>query len=351
MTMPDEVARSHDLGEAAIEQLKRNAIAAYPRYYEFWYTYSAGVNRALNKAVNEALRQRGSISTDEIDAIYDRVLSQARLGDLIDEVGSQVSSRMNDILELLGRSVLATSAYSDSLAGASSALSATADPQHVLAIIADLVRTTQVTEVTNRQLEAQLAESRRQVAELKDSLELVRHESMTDDLTTLGNRKLFDRALDRALARAAEAGEPFCLLITDIDHFKAFNDTYGHPTGDQVLRLVALTAKTALRPEDTACRYGGEEFAIVLPRLDLSAAREVAERIRNAVGAKELLKRSTGETLGHITLSIGIAECRGGDTPQTVIGRADDALYTAKQSGRNRVRAESDPGIRRAHVA
>jgi diguanylate cyclase len=127
------------------------------------------------------------------------------------------------------------------------------------------------------------------------------------------------------------------LMLTDIDHFKTFNDNFGHLTGDQVLRLLAMSVKHNVKGEDTTARYGGEEFAVILPNTILRAAVTVAEHIRRAVMAKELMKRSTGEHLGRMTISIGVATLRKGDTGQSLIERADTCLYAAKRHGRNRV--------------
>ena len=134
-------------------------------------------------------------------------------------------------------------------------------------------------------------------------------------------------------------------MMTDIDHFKNFNDTFGHLTGDQVLRLVAMSVKQNVKGQDTAARYGGEEFAIVLPNTVLRSAITVADHIRRAVMTKELMKRSTGEHLGRVTISIGVATLHKGDNAQTLIERTDACLYAAKRHGRNRVMCETDPEV------
>lgn len=143
--------------------------------------------------------------------------------------------------------------------------------------------------------------------------------------------------MEKAIAEALETNEAMSLMLTDIDHFKTFNDNFGHLTGDQVLRLVAMSVKHNVKGEDTTARYGGEEFAVILPNTILRAAVTVAEHIRRAVMAKELVKRSTGEHLGRMTISIGVATLRKGDTGQSLIERADTCLYAAKRHGRNRV--------------
>ena len=130
--------------------------------------------------------------------------------------------------------------------------------------------------------------------------------------------------------------------MVDIDFFKKFNDNYGHQLGDQVLKLVAKTLTTSVREGDLPARYGGEEFSVVLPNADLEVAREIAERIRKRVGVKKIVKRSTGEDLGNITMSLGIARYDIGESMQELIKRADEALYAAKRTGRNRVLTEVD---------
>jgi diguanylate cyclase len=129
----------------------------------------------------------------------------------------------------------------------------------------------------------------------------------------------------------------------DVDHFKKFNDTWGHATGDQVLRLVAQCFKATVKGRDTAARFGGEEFVVILPATALKNAERVAENIRKAVESKKIVKRSTGETLGSITLSIGVSQYVKGEDPAETINRADACLYAAKRGGRNRVCSELDP--------
>ena len=150
-----------------------------------------------------------------------------------------------------------------------------------------------------------------------------------------------------AVQNALANGEPLSLLMFDIDHFKSFNDSYGHLTGDQVLRLVGMSLKQTIKGQDITARYGGEEFAVVLPNTALRQALTVADHIRRAVMAKELKKKSTGEILGRVTISVGVSMLKPGDDTDSLIERADACLYAAKRNGRNRVICEADPGIRR----
>ena len=163
-----------------------------------------------------------------------------------------------------------------------------------------------------------------------------------DQLTGIGNRRHFDRSLEKSVADHKHVKQPLCLILADIDHFKTFNDQWGHQTGDQVLRLVALAIKNSVKVTDNACRYGGEEFAVILPDTSLAQAYNVAERIRITVSRRDVVKRSTGQNLGKITVSAGIAVMTADDTQQSLVHRADLCLYAAKNSGRNKVTTERD---------
>ena len=156
-------------------------------------------------------------------------------------------------------------------------------------------------------------------------------------------RKFFDRALEAAVEQAHQNNEPLSLLMIDIDHFKSFNDNYGHLTGDQVLRLVAMALKASIKGQDVTARYGGEEFAVILPNTALRQALAVADNIRRAVMSKQLKKKSTGEMLGRVTISAGVSIMQAGDDGHSLIDRADACLYAAKRNGRNRVICEADP--------
>ncbi len=342
MSDSDDFTRTIVYGESALSYIKRNTLPAYPRSYELWYTYAAGYNHGLNRAINQVVKDKGKLSTKDMQSIYGQFLAPTRLGDRLNEVGTKVTQEVDGIVDSIKMSVDVTTDYGLSLEKAGAKLKSLKDPQKLERFIANMAQATQNAVASNKQLESQLIESKRQIEALQANLEAIRYESLTDELTTLSNRKHFDNTIDRVHNEAREAGTSFALLLTDIDHFKKFNDTYGHQTGDQVLRLVALAVKQNVSSKDTACRYGGEEFAIILPQTSLEEAAEISEKIRVSVMSKELVKRSTGENLGRITISIGISTFQKGDTSHSLIARADEALYAAKRSGRNLVKTEKD---------
>ena len=338
----DEYERTMAFADIAIGQLKALRHSANPRNYEIWYTSATGYNPALNQQINAILKTNGSISDSDLTQVYDNYLSPTRLTNRIDEVGSQVKNEIDQLMAMIDAVAGTASSYSESLAGATEQLVHSKDRDGLRTIVETLVQTTKTMERSNKQLEERLHASKQEINDLQVSLEAVRTESLTDPLTQLANRKFFDITLAKAIAEATGQNDPLSLLLTDIDHFKSFNDTYGHLTGDQVLRLVAMSVKHNVKGKDTAARYGGEEFAVVLPNTNLRAAMTVADHIRCAVMSKELMKRSTGEHLGHVTISIGVATLQSGDTAQMLIERADACLYAAKRAGRNRVMSTAE---------
>ena len=331
--------------EIALGQIKALRQPATPRHFEIWYTYATGYSPSLNQMINEMLTRNGTLSDADINQIYETYISSSRFTDRIDHVGSKVMGEIEQVMAMIGAAAGNASSYTESLADVTQKLGVAADEPAVRAIVESLVQATKEMEKNNQALEERLSASKQEITELQQNLETVRSESLTDPLTSLANRKYFDDALAKAMADARAKGEPLSLMMTDIDHFKKFNDSYGHLTGDQVLRLVAVSAKQNVKGQDIAARYGGEEFAIVLPNTVLRSAITVADHIRRAVMTKELMKRSTGEHLGRVTISIGVAALQAGDTAQSLIERADTCLYAAKRNGRNRVISEADPEV------
>ena len=181
------------------------------------------------------------------------------------------------------------------------------------------------------------------MGELKRDMERIRRQAITDGLTGLANRKAFDEQIGRITREAKRDSGVFSLVMIDIDHFKAFNDDYGHQIGDQVLRLVAMCLINGVKGQDMAARYGGEEFVLILPDTNENAAASVAENLRQAIEKKEVINRATGDNLGQITVSLGVAQYYGDANADELISRADKALYASKNKGRNQVTIAPSP--------
>ncbi|CAL8973214.1 PleD family two-component system response regulator [Rhodoplanes serenus] len=172
---------------------------------------------------------------------------------------------------------------------------------------------------------------------LRDNVQLSIEAAITDALTGLHNRRYMETHVSTLVEQAIARGKPLAVLVLDIDFFKAINDTHGHDGGDDVLREFAMRLRKSIRGIDLACRFGGEEFVVVMPDTDLGVAAKVAERLRRRIASEPFLIHATGKTV-EVTISVGLAGLGGpDDNPTKVLKRADEALYRAKRDGRNRV--------------
>lgn len=184
----------------------------------------------------------------------------------------------------------------------------------------------------NQRLHKRLEDAERKIATQADEIRAQQSDARTDVLTSLPNRRAFDAEMAALVGRAAESCAPYSLIIFDIDHFKHFNDAHGHLAGDEVLRTVARTLTSEIRSPNMAARYGGEEFAIILPGTSLAAAQQAAERVRTAIERTTVVY--DGKLLS-VTASLGLAGLSSKDQQSTFIRRADEAVYAAKEAGRN----------------
>ena len=339
----DDIDQCRSLSEQALQSMAENGVPTNPQNFEVWFHYAAGSNPNLKTAL-EQVKGNGAIDPVAIEEIRQEFFEDKNTNDAVLDISEKMSGELNRVLEMVQATGEDTSQFGNTLAGAADVLgqSDAGDAGDVRHMVEELVAATKTMEARSRALEDELQRSTAEVHQLKENLETVTHEALTDELTQLANRKSFDKELRDAARSAANSGAPMCLIMSDIDHFKKFNDTWGHQTGDQVLRLVAHCLKTSVNEGQTPARYGGEEFGVILPDADMVTAKDIAEKIRATVESKKVVKKTTGESMGTITLSLGIAQITTDDSLDSLIKRADACLYAAKRSGRNCVITEND---------
>ena len=337
MFKPD---REQGFAKAALDLMGECAVISTPENFELFYAFAAGENPALTQVMGAVIAAKKPFTPELIQDMRMRCLSGARAALAMEAVGSNMSAMIDDVLAKLETAGRGTVDYKNTLSAVTGELGADRSPADLRKLVDGLIAATREMEQRTKSLEGELQASSAQVSELRDKLDNVRKESLTDPLTGIANRKAFDEAMRQAVAQRGQ--EPVTLLLCDIDHFKIFNDNWGHQTGDQVLRLVASCLSENVKGRDTAARYGGEEFAVLLRGTALGDATLVAQQIRETVESKKLVKKSTGEVLGSITVSIGVAEFGTDEAAESVIRRADACLYGAKQHGRNLVVNQND---------
>lgn len=345
IAMSDSLKISYQNAERAIAGLKAAGLAASSKNLELWFQFAEGKNPALARDFHKATRPDGTIQQSDADALYDaHVLRQGLSRDLVDLI-QRFEDEMIKIADVVESTGASASGNSEKLRFLSTELKRSASDNPALGALMDSVLSVaKSVREANERLEDQLAKSSDEVVTLRRNIENIQQEAMLDPLTGVKNRKTFDTELVRLMRAAAEAGEPLALIMADVDHFKQFNDRWGHQTGDHVLRLVADVMNANIKGQDVLARYGGEEFSIILPDTTLANAVMLADRIRKAVESRRLKKRRTDEDLGVVTLSMGVALLRWNDTTESLIERADGLLYAAKKDGRNRVADEEGAG-------
>lgn len=334
--------RTFAIGERAAELMKTYCESAAPRSYELWFNYVTGTRPQLNDAVKSRLADCGTLAERDIDELYETHLAVDIPAARAADAGAGMVMRIDNVVGMIDAALGSAMRYDQSLQTIAADLEGAPDASTLGDMLQCLMTATREVAETNQQLEAKLRQSRCEIDELRGTLDEVRLETLTDQLTGIANRKQFDTTLASAIEAAHITKGALALVVIDIDEFKRFNDRFGHITGDQVLRLVASAMRETVVGDATLARFGGEEFAIIMPGSDPSTAFNAAEEIRRNVERRELLRRSSGESLGRVTVSLGVAAFKPGDDPQSLLDRADHCMYRAKSAGRNRTVQHSD---------
>ena len=340
MAQADDFRQAKGFSETAHAAMLAHEVPPTPENYAVWYSYSTGLLPELKRTIDILISNKQEFTQALNAELYNRFCDTGRHFNLLNETGGRLQYAVDQVMRYIKSATGDASAFGKALDRYSSDMGGADGDEEVRALVSGLILETQRMAERNRNLETRLTQSSGEIAELRQNLEVVRREALTDALTGIPNRKFFDTRLREAARDAMESGETLSLLIADIDHFKQFNDTYGHQLGDQVLRLVARTLTDSVKGRDTPARYGGEEFAIILPQTRLKDAEGLAEQIRRSIMRRRIVRKNTGDDFGTITLSIGASAYRPGEQLIETVRRADAALYQAKRSGRNRVVSE-----------
>ncbi len=316
---------------SAIGLLGDSLIPPTPARFAVAYAHQAGLNTDLSLAVNR-LVSHDRLTAGAIDELYVQFFASDADRTELNYASQKIQATVGDVATRMNAARERNDGFVHDLQGFSTALSKGKVTQSQAEA---LLETTLDINRDHEQLRERLNFTLRELETLRGHLDRLEKQAKVDALTGIGNRALFDRQLRAAVAQAKRDQSPLCLLMIDIDHFKRFNDVYGHQMGDQVLKLVARQLASVGDETAEAARYGGEEFALILNQCDLGEAAQLAEHLRRKVETKKVVNRRTGETLGQVTMSIGVARFRPGESAAELVHRADEAMYRAKAKGRN----------------
>jgi diguanylate cyclase len=310
--------------------MTQHGVPPTPDNFSVWFYYVMGGSLTLKKTIDILIankRKFDAVANRDLYVTYVNPHSSSS-GDFPEQLRGVIASAQ----EFLATAISDNRAQMENLGEVKSECRTAIDPR---SIIEKLVKELSNATTRSTALEANFLQTTKDLDQIKDSLKQAEEHSNTDALTGLANRRSLEAFLRAAQITAMEAGTPLSILMIDIDHFKKFNDTYGHQVGDQVLRLVGKVLGENVRECDLAARYGGEELMAILPGAPLDACFEAAERIRRRISEARLTRRTTGEEISSVTVSIGVAQFRMGETAEGMIERGDKALYQAKRAGRN----------------
>ncbi|MDH3453049.1 MAG: GGDEF domain-containing protein [Gammaproteobacteria bacterium] len=317
----------------ALPLIAEHHLGANPINYAVLYEYVSGHNPELRTAIDEQLGSGNSLDSEISEQLFKSHVLPANASRL-EKLQADILAVVHSLETSVNKADQETSRFGDSLSECGEKIQA--NPGSVASMIQELIRHTKAMQASNASLQASLDQHALEAKALRAQLQSARRKAVTDALTGLLNRQGFDKAVQE-ISEEAEAEHANCLVMLDIDNFKNVNDTYGHLFGDRIIKTVAEVLRKTIKGKDAAARFGGDEFVILLPDTPLAGALSVAESIRKAIDRARIRRSDSGETIGNLALSAGVAQMRDGESIQELLERADQALYQSKQNGRNRV--------------
>ncbi|WP_404355636.1 diguanylate cyclase [Methylotuvimicrobium sp. KM1] len=320
-----------------VKLMMRNKITPTPINYAVFYEYTASYNDNLKAAVDQLIGENNPFDMETGLALYKKHICHAALVSF-DKINHDIQRIINHTEKSVNETQQKASEASDSFEEKSIRLESITNLEELKTVLTEIAGETKGLIDTSDHFKSQLEAANQEMEQLRKELSKVKEAATVDALTGLLNRGTFDETLTNLLEESSD--KDICLTLLDLDHFKQVNDKFGHLIGDNVLKFTASLLKKYSEKHHYVARYGGEELAIIMPNTSLSAAQDIAEKIRTSLQNSRLKRKNSNESIGTITLSIGIATRKQNDTIESFILRADQALYKAKETGRNKVICE-----------
>ncbi len=336
MNYTEERSKAGEYLRLALNYIAKYNLSATPVNYTVWYEYVSGKNMKLKKALDHSLDDAKPLNDNNVEGLYQKYVAD---GDriVVSKLLTQISLMLKDITHHVSETDGDLTGHGKTLGNLAVRIGEVHDYNDIKNIVDQMIVETKALVKSGKRLQTRMKVSSDDLKQLHQELEKSQQEAQTDALTTLINRRGLEKRLELERIRARQNGSSFSIILIDIDHFKRVNDTFGHLVGDSILRSIAKLLKSHLRKNDLAARYGGEEFLILLPETEIKGAEAVGQKFRKALSTKEWKLKKTGESMGRITVSMGIALYKFNEPEESLIKRVDDALYLAKNNGRDRI--------------
>ncbi|MEZ6001258.1 GGDEF domain-containing protein [Hyphomonas sp.] len=323
-----------------LEMLAQFDIPTHPENYEIWATFKAEEHPDLCREIKRLMADGHAFTEDVNAGLFEKYFTDTRLSMRIVDASEAFAAELSDVSTSIRKTGAETAHYADGLRKSIEKVRSTRSVTDFEEMLTEIAAKTNTIAQNNAQLAIALNHSLDQVERLTADLEAARTAALTDGLTGLANRRMLDTKLLGFVADAQGGEAALSLFVCDIDHFKRVNDRWGHDVGDHVIRFVAAKLRSLARPGWLAARFGGEEFVLVMPGMTAWEAEKIATQLLGDVGSRPLRIRNSGDVIGRVTLSIGVAEYRPGETADYWFRRADTCLFNAKAGGRNQVLSE-----------
>lgn len=332
--------QSKKILKQAVSYMGRQHASFDPASYTLWYEHAAGLNPALSQVLDERLTSQRPLTDADVSRLYTQYVASREL-QAIEQIQARLVAHLQDISRELSDTGTHAAQFGLQLEHHGEQLKATSSIDSIESIVGELLGETHKMVAMHRTMARHLETRASDVQSLTTRLQQAEADALGDPLTGLLNRRGFEQAARDGTSPSGQLRSA-ALLLVDVDEFKNINDTHGHQAGDQVLRGMAQILRARIKGADIAARLGGDEFAVLLPDTTLIGAVAVAEQIRKAVSQTRLRRPPQEEVLGRVSVSIGVSHTGDEATLESLLSRADAALYEAKRGGRNQVRMTAE---------
>lgn len=335
LTYRQDREASAEILRLALQKMGGQPAAFTPHAYAVWYEHLAGINSPLSEAMGKVLNGEAKLSNELAQVFFEAYVAAGN-----EEAQKVFRQNVHRVLDNLAQFTEATGQETDrfsaDLQKYGETLTRNLDEPTLKNVISEISRDTRSMRKSVSSLQGKLEESKSEVEKLQRELQNARSEALVDPMTQVLNRRGFDARMKKLAASPELIGKRVSFLMLDIDFFKKVNDSYGHLFGDRVICGIAAALTAQVKGQDSVARFGGEEFAVVLPDTPVTGAYAVAERIRLRIEQSKIRRLDNQEFVGGVTISIGVADCAIDGDFAAAIARADEALYASKKAGRNR---------------